>query len=103
MVVPRGVDDVDEPHAALDQATGEEAVGGVSLEDIRARATAASLRGETVDTVKFQRGFALTGQVNQLGGGSLHPVRQFIGGDAAGYLGVLNLFVAERIQRSEQV
>ena len=37
VVIPRGVENVDEPHAALDQAAGEQAVGGESRDIGRGR------------------------------------------------------------------
>ena len=92
MVVPGGVDEVDEADASFDQPPGEQAVSSEALVGVAGLAASALADFLAIDPVQIacRPGFAR--EVDQLGRGGLHAVGQFVAGDAAGDLGVASLF-----------
>ena len=64
VVIPRGVDNVDEANAALHHATCEKAIAGKILLSVAGFATATAAWIFSVDTVVFKRGDVFSGQIN---------------------------------------
>ena len=79
VLVPAAMEELDEPHAALGQPAGQQAVGGEGpgLADVGAV--------QVEDRVRLVR------QVGQLGDRGLHPVGQLVLGDPRGDLGIADL------------
>ncbi len=92
VVVPVGVVELHEPHAALDQPPGQQAVVG-------------ERRLARLGAVQVERRLRLARQVDQLRGAGLHPVGHLVGGDPRGDLRVaggvepLGVEVADRVER----
>src|SRR4051812_8111698 len=107
MMIPTGVDDVDEAHAALDETAREEAVGGEGA--VLAGAAAAlgfDLGVFAIEAVHGEGLWGFAAEVDQFGGGGLHAEGQFVAGDAGGDFGVvdfLETFLIELIERVEVV
>jgi len=85
MVIPGGKDDVDEPYATFDHASGKKAIGRKRLELVAAaNISRTHFWLGTTDTVVFERLFCLARKVGQFRSFGLHAKRQFIVGNAAG-------------------
>ncbi len=104
MVIPRGVNDVDEPHTALDHAPGQQAIGRESAELARAAAAVSLQIGLlAVEAVHVERRLRFAAQVDQLGRGRLHAESQLVAGNAAGNFRIEHLLVARLVQPCEGV
>ena len=91
VLVPAHVIELDEPHAALGQAAGQQAVGG----------EAAGLLD--VGAVQVEDRLRLARQVGQLGHRRLHAVGQLVLGDAGDDLRVAGLGVVQVVERGDVV
>lgn len=91
VVVPSRVDQLHEPHAALDQAPCEQAVAP----ELR--------RALLLHAVGIQRGLGLAREVQEFGRGHLHPERQFVRSDACVDFGVAGRHPVHRVQVAERV
>ena len=91
VVVPVGVVELHEPHAALDQPAGEQAVAGE-----------AGLLA-VLDAVQVERRLALAAGVHQLRGAGLHPVRHLVGVDPRGDFRVAGLDEPLQVQLADGV
>ena len=91
VLVPAHVIKLDEPHAALGQAAGQQAVGGV----------AAGLLN--VGAVEVEDRLRLVREVGQLGNRRLHAIAQLVLGDPGDDLGVAGLGVVQVVERGDVV
>ena len=87
VLVPAAMEELDEPHAALGQPAGQQAVGG---DRSRACATSGPYSSRTDRR--------LVGEVGQLGDRRLHPVGQLVLGDPREDLGIAELAMLERVR-----
>ena len=88
------VEERDEPHAALQEAAGEQAVA----------AEAGHERIGVVEAVEGTRGRAFARQVADFGGALLHAAGQLVGGDPGGELGVAGMsFQVFVVEQAEEV
>ncbi len=86
VMVPVAMVELDEPHAALGQPAGQQAVGA------RTSRRLPSVPYSVEDVPGLVR------QVDQLGHAGLHPEGGLVGGDPGGDLGVVDHLVLERIE-----
>ena len=91
VLVPAHVIELDEPDAALGQAAGQQAVGGVAAGFL------------DVGAVQVEDRLRLVREVGQLGNRCLHPVAQLVLGDPGEDLGVAGLGVVQVVERGDVV
>ena len=92
VLVPAAMEELDEPHAALGQPAGQQAVGGVACRAVR-----------TSGPYSVEDRFGLVREVGQLGDRGLHPVGQLVLGDPREDLGVAELAMIERVEPGQVV
>ena len=90
-MIPVRMEQLDEPHAAFDQASRQDAVGGV----------AAGTAG--VGPVEFEDFVGLAGKVGQFGHAGLHAEGHLILADAGRHLGVAAAFQGAAVEFGEPV
>ena len=104
MVVPAGVDDVDEADTAFDHPPGQQAVSREVFERVsRFAAAGQPFRFRSVDSVKCLDVFGFAGEVDEFGGGHLHPEGKLIAGNPAGDLRVAECGKTRGVDSREKV
>ena len=103
MLVPRGVDDVDEPDAAFDQSSGQQAVDGKTMVGVTGLHGGSWPRGRAIDPVGSQGVTGLAREVRQFGCGRLHAEGEFVLCDAAGDFGVTDVAVTDGVEPAQGI
>ena len=91
VLVPAAVEELDETHAALGEAAGEQAVGGVG-------AGLAGLRA-----VEIEGGGGFAGEVGEFGHGGLHAEGHLVGMDAGDGFRIADFVGEALVERGEVV